>query len=99
MEPTLFAAELEKFHPYQQRFASSVHQEVVLQEVTSMWEGLKDIAGQGAGFFWDKRERRKKDTVRRFKFLRTRDGYMEVRDGLAYVFYTYMSRYVYMFSN
>ena len=85
MEPTLFTAELEKFHPYQQRLTSSLHQEVVLQEVTSLWKGVKDVAGRGAGAHkWDKREKRKKDTVRRF--LRMRDGYMEVQDGLAYVF-------------
>ena len=86
MEPTLFAAELEKFRPYQQRLASSVHhQEVALQEVATLWKGLKDFAGRGAGARkWEEREKKKKDTVRRFS--RARDGYMEVRDGLAYVF-------------
>ncbi|KDR77016.1 hypothetical protein GALMADRAFT_139043 [Galerina marginata CBS 339.88] len=83
VEPTLFAAELEKFRPYQQRLVSTVHhQEVALQEVTTMWKGLKDLAGRGAGARkWDEREKKKKDTVRRFS--RARDGYMEVRDGLA----------------
>jgi ALIX V-shaped domain binding to HIV len=88
----LFAAELEKFRPYQQRLASSVHhQEVALQEVTSLWKGLKDLAGRGAGARkWEEREKNKKDTVRRFS--RARDGYMEVRDGLAYVFFLYHLR-------
>ena len=87
MEPTLFAAELEKFRPYQQRLTSSIHhQEVALQEVTTLWKGLKDLAGRGAGARkWEEREKKKKDTVRRFS--RARDGYMEVRDGLAYVFF------------
>lgn len=86
MEPTLFAMELEKFRPYQQRLASSVHhQGVALQEVTTLWKGLKDLAGRGAGARkWEEREKKKKDTVRRFS--RARDVYMEVRDGLAYVF-------------
>ncbi|KAF8957529.1 BRO1-like domain-containing protein [Flammula alnicola] len=82
-KPTLFAAELEKFRPYQQRLTSTVHhQEVALQELTTLWKGLKDLAGRGAGARkWEEREKRKKDTVRRFS--RARDGYMEVRDGLA----------------
>jgi hypothetical protein len=93
VEPTLFAAELEKFRPYQQRLASSVHhQEIALQEVTSLWKGLKDVAGRGAGARkWEEREKRKKDAVRRFS--RTRDGYMEVRDGLAYVLFFVSSFY------
>ncbi|KAF8902530.1 BRO1-like domain-containing protein [Gymnopilus junonius] len=83
VEPTLFAAELEKFRPYQQRLDSTVHhQEVALQELTTLWKGLRDLAGRGPGARkWDEREKRKKETVRRFS--RARDGYMEVRDGLA----------------
>lgn len=84
MEPTLFATELEKFRPYQQRLNQTVHhQQAALQEITQLWKALKDLAGRGEGARkWDERERRKKETVRRFS--RARDGYMEVRDGLAY---------------
>jgi hypothetical protein len=58
------------------------HQQVVLQEVVTLWKGLKDLAGRGPGARkWDEREKKKKETVRRFS--RARDGYMEVRDGLA----------------
>ncbi|KAI0767637.1 BRO1-like domain-containing protein [Fomes fomentarius] len=83
VESTLFAGELEKFRPYQQRLAATVHHEqVTLQELTTLWRGLKDIAGRGPGAKkWEEREKRKKDTVRRFS--RARDVYMEVRDGLA----------------
>ncbi|KAJ7594371.1 BRO1-like domain-containing protein [Mycena floridula] len=83
VEPALFAAELEKFRPYQQRLAATVHlQEAVLKEIQGLWKNLKDAGGRGAGARrWDEREKRKKDTVRRFQ--RTRDGYMEVRDGVA----------------
>ncbi|KDQ56723.1 hypothetical protein JAAARDRAFT_36212 [Jaapia argillacea MUCL 33604] len=83
VEPTLFAAELEKFRPYQQRLAATVHhQQLTLQEITTLWKSLKDLAGRGPGAKkWDEREKRKKDTVRRFS--RARDGYMEVRDGVA----------------
>ena len=83
VEPGLFAAELEKFRPLQQRLAQTVHHEQnALQELTALWRKLKDLAGRGPGARkWDERERRKKDTVRRFS--RARDVYMEVRDGLA----------------
>ncbi|KAF7795702.1 hypothetical protein EIP86_006867 [Pleurotus ostreatoroseus] len=83
VESTLFAGELEKFKPYQQRLTSTVHHEqVTLQEVTTLWRSLKDLAGRGPGARkWEERERRKKDVVKRFS--RARDVYMEVRDGLA----------------
>ncbi|KAF8624736.1 hypothetical protein AX17_007067 [Amanita inopinata Kibby_2008] len=83
VEPALFAAELEKFRPYQQRLSATVHhQEVALQELGTLWKGLKDLAGRGAGAKkWDDREKRKKETVR--KFSRSRDVYLEIRDGLS----------------
>lgn len=83
VEPALFAAELEKFKPYQQRLGASVqHQQATIQELQSLWKSLKDLAGRGPGAKkWDEREKRKKETIRRFQ--RARDGYMEVRDGLA----------------
>ena len=85
VEPTLFAAELEKFRPFQQRLTASVHhQTVTIQEIGALWKTLKDIAGRGPGARkWDEREKKKKETVKRFS--RSRDVYMEVRDGLAYV--------------
>lgn len=84
METALFAAELEKFRPYQQRLVSTVHhQEVALQELSTFWQGLKDLAGRGPGARkWEEREKRKKESVKRFS--RSRDVYMEVRDGIAY---------------
>ncbi|KAJ8700569.1 bck1-like resistance to osmotic shock [Pleurotus ostreatus] len=83
VEPALFANELEKFRPYQQRLAATVvHQQAALQEVAQLWKTLKDSAGRGPGAKkWDEREKRKRDTVRRFS--RARDVYMEIRDGLA----------------
>ncbi|KIJ64680.1 hypothetical protein HYDPIDRAFT_131727 [Hydnomerulius pinastri MD-312] len=83
VEPTLFAAELEKFRPYQQRLTATVHhQQMTLQEVQGLWKNLRDIAGRGSGAKkWEEREKRKKDAVRRISHAR--DGYMEVRDGLT----------------
>ena len=85
VEPALFAVELEKFRPYQQRLTATVHhQQVALQEIQSMWKTLRDTAGRGPGAKkWEEREKRKKDAIRRIS--RARDGYMEVRDGLTWV--------------
>jgi hypothetical protein len=84
-EGSLFAGELEKFKPLQQRLTATIHHEqATLQEVTQLWRSLKDLAGRGPGARkWEERERRKKDTVNRFSHVR--DGYMEARDGLACV--------------
>ncbi|KAH8829239.1 BRO1-like domain-containing protein [Flagelloscypha sp. PMI_526] len=83
VEPTLFAAELEKFQPYQQRLAATVqHQQLGLEEITKLWKGLKETAGRGSGAKkWDERERKKKETITRFG--QSRENYLEVRDGLA----------------
>ncbi|KAH7883021.1 BRO1-like domain-containing protein [Phlebopus sp. FC_14] len=83
VEPTLFAAELEKFRPYQQRLAATAHHDqLILQEIQNLWKNLRGIAGRATGAKkWDERERRKKDAVRQIS--RARDGYMEVRDGLT----------------
>ncbi|KAJ7049467.1 BRO1-domain-containing protein [Mycena amicta] len=83
VEPTLFAAELEKFRPYQQRIAATIHhQEVALQDIAARWKALKDFTdSRTAARQWDEREKRRKEGVRRLS--RAREGYEEVRDGLA----------------
>ncbi|KAJ6475823.1 BRO1-domain-containing protein [Mycena vitilis] len=90
VEPTLFAAELEKFRPYQQRLAATIHhQEVALQDVAARWKMLKDFTDfKSPARKWDEKEKRRKEGVRRFG--RAREGYEEVRDGLAkgLTFYT-----------
>ena len=84
VEPTIFAAELEKFRPYQQRLGQTVHhQHAAVQEITKLWRALKELGGRGGARKWDERERRKKETVRRF--TQASEKYMEVRDGLASV--------------
>ncbi|KAJ7078395.1 BRO1-domain-containing protein [Mycena crocata] len=83
VEPTLFAAELEKFRPYQQRLAATIHhQEVALEDVAARWKMLKDFTDfKSPARKWDEKEKRRKEGVRRFG--RAREGYEEVRDGLA----------------
>ena len=68
---------------FKQRLASTVHlQEVALSEVSTLWKGLKELAGRGAGA-----KKCEMNTVENVKwFGKARDRYMEVRDGLACVF-------------
>ena len=56
--------------------------------MTTLWKGLKELAGHGAGARkWEEREKRMVETIKRFG--KARDGYMEVRDGLACVFFLF----------
>lgn len=82
VEPTLFAAQLEKFRPYQTRLAATVHyQDVTLKELGAAWKSLKDLAGRAAGARkWEELEKRKADAVRRFAQVRER--WTEIREGL-----------------
>jgi hypothetical protein len=61
VEPVLFTAELERFRPYQQHLASTVHhQELAFQELTTLCKGLKDLAGHGPGAQkWEKMRKKK----------------------------------------
>lgn len=83
VEPALFAAELEKFKPFQNNLIAAVqYEQASVAEIAQLWKSLKDLAGRGPGARkWEEREKRKRDTMRRF--TRARDGYMEIRDGLA----------------
>nr|GAT46255.1 predicted protein [Mycena chlorophos] len=83
VEPTLFAAELEKFRPYQQRIAATIHhQEVALQDVATGWKALKDFAdSRSSTRQWDEKDKRRREAARRLG--RARECYEEVRDGLA----------------
>ncbi|KAJ3731565.1 BRO1-like domain-containing protein [Lentinula guzmanii] len=108
VEPTLFAAELEKFRPYQQRLGETVvQQETVLSEVGAFWKKLREVGGgkrfnrisggggrNGLARRWEEREKRKKEIVSRFG--RARGVYMEVRDGIAkgLAFYNDLSQLV-----
>ena len=83
VEPALFAAELEKFKPFQNNLIAAVqYEQAAVAEIAQLWKSLKDLAGRGPGARkWEEREKRKRETMRRF--TRARDGYMEIRDGLA----------------
>ncbi|KAF7324851.1 BRO1 domain-containing protein [Mycena kentingensis (nom. inval.)] len=83
VEPTLFAAELEKFRPYQQRIAATIHhQEAALQDISARWKSLKNFTdSRSSTRKWEEKEKRRKEGVQRLN--RAREGYEEVRDGLA----------------
>ncbi|CAK5262200.1 unnamed protein product [Mycena citricolor] len=83
VEPSLFAAELEKFRPYQQRLAATIHhQDAMLQELDRSWRLLNDsILTTGPFRKWENRERRKTELLQRFGSAK--DRYNEVRDGLG----------------
>ncbi|KAF7303723.1 BRO1 domain-containing protein [Mycena indigotica] len=83
VEQTLFAAELEKFRPYQQRIAATIHhQEVALQEIVACWKDLCEFAdSKNSSRQWDDNEKRREVGVRQLKSAW--EGYQEVRDGVA----------------
>lgn len=83
VEPTLFAAELEKFRPHQARIQAAIQQQqVTLQNVQSIYSQLtqgkkgKDIQNRFA-----KAERAKKDLQNRLK--RAYEAFKEVRLGVT----------------
>jgi len=82
-EQTVFAAELEKFRPYQQRLAATVsHQEMTLEEVSRIWKALKN----GRGKTWVKKaealEKRRVNLMGRF--IQARETWVQVREGVTY---------------
>lgn len=83
-EQTVFAAELEKFRPYQQRLVATVsHQEVTLEEIARIWKALKN----GRGKTWVKKaealEKRRVSLMGRF--IQARETWVQVREGVVYV--------------
>jgi len=83
VEPQLFASELEKYRPHQQRIASTIHQQQqLLKELTAAFKALME--GDDARKVqtqWERAEKQRRNVVERFK--RANDGYYEVKDGLT----------------
>jgi len=84
VEPSLFAQELEKFRPFQNRISSTLHhQEATLEEIGKLWRALQG----GRGREWVKRidvaEKKRAEGIGRLS--QARDGWAEVRDGLGSV--------------
>lgn len=83
VEPTLFAAELEKFRPHQARIQATIaHQQSTLQQVQNVYAQL--TSGKKGKEIQDrfvKIERTKKDLIARYK--RAYDSYLEIRTGIT----------------
>ncbi|KAM0790170.1 hypothetical protein ACM66B_005489 [Microbotryomycetes sp. NB124-2] len=82
VEPQLFATELEKFRPHQQRIMAAIHQQQqTLSEVSSDFKLLtggqkaKEVQGR-----WVEAERHKRELVSRLG--RAAQAYADVREGL-----------------
>lgn len=83
VEPTLFAAELEKFRPHQARIQSTIAlQQSTLQQTQNVYGQL--TSGKKGKEIQDrfvKIERAKKDLIARYK--RAHDAYLEVRTSIT----------------
>ncbi|KAG8909728.1 bck1-like resistance to osmotic shock [Tulasnella sp. 408] len=82
VEPGLFAAELEKFQPYQQRIGMTIHaQATVLDEINSLYKTLTTARGARE---WLKKaevkEKRRGEAIARL--AHAKDGWAQVRETL-----------------
>ncbi|KAI8059353.1 BRO1-like domain-containing protein [Gongronella butleri] len=81
-EQQLFANELEKYRPHQQRIAGSIQQQQrLIQDLTAAFKVLMDgDDAQKLQLTWEKAENQKRKLVDQFKHAK--DTYMETHDGL-----------------
>ena len=85
VEPSLFAAELEKFRPHQNRIGATVHhQQVALNEVTAAYKTLSESPrARQIQTRFGRVDKRRKDLLARFR--RAHEGYGEARAGVRCV--------------
>ncbi|KAJ9476652.1 Vacuolar-sorting protein BRO1 [Pseudozyma hubeiensis] len=83
VDSSIFAAELEKFKPHQNRIAVSLHhQQSLLAEVETTFKELAELpASRSAGAKWDEKEKARNKLVARLR--RARDSNAQVRAGVA----------------
>ncbi|SPO20190.1 probable Vacuolar protein-sorting protein BRO1 [Ustilago trichophora] len=83
VDSSIFAAELEKFKPHQNRIAVSLHhQQSLLAEINAAFKELSELpASRSAGAKWDEKEKARHKLVARLK--RARDSNAQVRAGVA----------------
>ncbi|EST06449.1 ALIX V-shaped domain protein [Kalmanozyma brasiliensis GHG001] len=83
VDASIFAAELEKFKPHQNRIAVSLHhQQALLAEVETTFKELSELpASKSAGAKWDEKEKARNRLVARLR--RARDSNAQVRAGVA----------------
>ncbi|SOV08174.1 Vacuolar protein-sorting protein BRO1 [Ustilago sp. UG-2017a] len=83
VDSSIFAAELEKFKPHQNRIAVSLHhQQALLAEVDAAFKELSELpASKAAGAKWDEKEKARNRLVARLR--KARDSNAQVRAGVA----------------
>ena len=83
VDSSIFAAELEKFKPHQNRIAVSLHhQQALLAEINAAFKELSELpASKSVGAKWDEKEKARNRLVARLK--RARDSNAQVRAGVA----------------
>lgn len=90
VEPTLFAAELEKFRPHQARIQATIAlQQSTMQQVQSVFAQLSSgKKGKEIQERYTKVERTKREMIARYK--RAHDAYLEIRTGITQVFFSFV---------
>ncbi|SNX81845.1 probable Vacuolar protein-sorting protein BRO1 [Melanopsichium pennsylvanicum] len=83
VDSSIFAAELEKFKPHQNRIAVSLHhQQTLLAEINTAFKELSELpASKSARAKWDDKEKARNKLTARLK--RARDSNAQVRAGVA----------------
>jgi len=83
IEPQLFASELEKYRPHQQRIASTIQQQQqLLKELTAAFKTLMEgDEAKKVQTQWERAEKQRKSVVERFRHAS--EGYFEVKEGLT----------------
>ncbi len=81
VEPTIFANELEKFRPYQNRLSSLIQQqEAILDEIAALWKALT----KGKGRSWVKgaegKEKKKAEVLG--QYAAANEAWLAIKDGL-----------------
>lgn len=85
IEPTLFAAELDKFRAHQNRISSTIHhQQAILQELSNSHQSLmQGSLAKGIQDTWNKSEKGRNTMETRFSHAM--ETYGDVRAGLGSV--------------
>ncbi|KAG8966843.1 bck1-like resistance to osmotic shock [Tulasnella sp. 419] len=83
VEPSLFAAELEKFRPYQSRLAQTIQaQAATVDEISDLWRALNSsVKGREWMKKTDVKEKKRGDAIARMS--KARDGWAETREAIG----------------
>lgn len=81
MEPTIFASELEKFRPYQNRLTALIQQqEAILDEIAVLWKALTKGKGRSWAKGAESKEKKKVEVLGQFAVAN--ETWLAIKDGL-----------------